>query len=166
MKRGVAILIGTAATLSAQSATAAPCQLADLGWLAGTWRDDGPTTKVEERWALGPGGRLMGSSWVLHTDKPGGVVEAETIQAEGDTVALRIRHFSSTLEQAREDKDAPMTFLGKSCEGGAIVLDGQGTQAGEHITYRRDGDRLSFVGDFLHDGKPVRAEATFTRAGD
>jgi hypothetical protein len=166
MKAFAAMLAGAAILSAAHAARAAPCQLADLGWLAGTWRDDGPTTKVEERWALGPGGRLMGSSWVLHTDKPGGVVEAETFQAEGDTVALRIRHFSSTLEQAREDKDAPMTFLGKSCEGGAIVLDGQGPRAGEHISYRRDGDKLSFVGDFLHDGKPVRAEATFTRAGD
>lgn len=152
--------------LAAEAAGAAPCKLSDLHWLAGTWRSDSPTVKVEERWALGPGDRLMGSSWVLHVDKPGGLIEAETMQTDGDAVVLRIRHFSGTLQQAREEKDAPMTFLARTCEGQSVVLDGQGTQAGEHVTYRRSGDALTFVGDFLHQGQPVRAEATFARAAD
>jgi hypothetical protein len=43
------------------------------------------------------------------------------------------------------------------------VLDGTGPQNGEHFTYSREGGNLKFVGDFIRDGKPVRAEAHFVR---
>ena len=84
-------------------AHAGTCKLADLHWLKGSWRADTATTQSEERWTIGPGDRLMGSSWLLHVDGPGGVIEAETIQSEGDAVVLRIRHFSANLALARED---------------------------------------------------------------
>ena len=75
--------------------------------------------------------------------------------------AMRLRHFDSTLSHAREEKDAPMVFVGSNCGANSVVLDGTGPQTGEHFTYSRDGDTLKFVGDFIHDGKPVRAEAHF-----
>ena len=108
----------------------------------------------------------MGSAWVLHTDKPGGMIEANTIQADGDRIALRLRHFSGTLLEAREEKTAPMVFLASSCEAGQAVFEGQGPQAGERMTYHREGDVLTFVGDFIHQGQPVRAEVRMKRAGD
>jgi hypothetical protein len=155
---------GAALLLLAVKAEAAPCQLTDLQWLSGTWRNTGQTTETEERWTVGPGGRLIGSSWLLHTDGPGGVIEALSIQDEGSVVSMHLRHFSSTLDQAREEKDAPMVFTAASCEAGTVVFDGQGTRAGEHMTYRRDGNRLSFIGDFIHNGQHIRAEETFERA--
>lgn len=115
---------------------------------------------------VGPGDRLMGSSWELHTDRPGGLVEASTIQARGDEVALVLRHFSATLDQAREDKDAPMVFSVARCDASTVAFDGQGPQAGEHMTYHRTGARLDFIGDFLHQGQSVHVKLTFSRAGD
>ena len=158
-----AILI--ASSLS-QAAHAAPCRLADLRWMTGVWRSGDATTRSEERWAAGPDDRLMGSSWELHTDRPGGSVEASTIQPRGDGLALVLRHFSATLDQAREEKDAPMVFAVARCDASTVVFDGQGPQAGEHMTYHRAGGRLDFVGDFIHQGQPLRVELTFTRAGD
>jgi hypothetical protein len=146
---------------------AAPCALTDLHWMAGVWRTDEPTTKSEERWVIAPNDRLMGSSWDLHTDKAGGVVEAETIQADGaGVIALKLRHFSADLDQSREEKSAPMVFAAARCEANTAVFDGQGEHAGEHITYHRAGDDLIFTGDFLHDGKPVQVVIDFKRAGD
>jgi hypothetical protein len=94
------------------------------------------------------------------------VIEAETIQSEDDTVVLRIRHFSANLALAREEKDGAMLFKAAACDAGSVQFDGQGPQDGEHISYRRAGDTLSFTGDFIHQGKPLKVEVSFKRAGD
>jgi hypothetical protein len=139
-----------ASVLPAAAVHAEPCRLANLHWLAGVWRSDDATSRSEERWVLGPGDRLMGSSWLLHTDKPGGVIEAETIQEDSGSVTLRLRHFSADLTMARETREAPMVFMASDCSPRSIRFSGQGPHLGETITYRRAGDRLTFIGDFLH----------------
>jgi hypothetical protein len=134
--------------------------------MKGTWHDDGDSARVEERWTIGPDDRLLGSSWLLHPGRAGGVIEAETIASDSGLLSLRIRHFDDTIAHAREEKDAPMLFTTSACDGEAVTFDGQGPQAGEHIGYRREGDKLTFVGDFLHAGKPIYVEETFARTGD
>ena len=59
-----------------------------------------------------------------------------------------------------------MSFVAASCAPGAVLFDGEGGHAGEHINYRRAGDTLTFTGDFLHAGKPVEVVIKFTRKGD
>jgi hypothetical protein len=147
-------------------ASADPCSLSALHWLKGAWHNEDGGAVTEERWTIAPGGRLMGSSWTLHGDRPGGVIEAETIQNEGSAVVLRLRHFDATLAHAREDKDIPMLFVAGDCGASTLVLDGQGTQAGERMTYRRDGDTLTFIGDFIHSGQKIHVEQASTRSGD
>jgi hypothetical protein len=146
------------------SAVAGTCRLSDLAWMAGIWREPSGADPSEERWVVAPGGRLMGSSWSLHKDRPGGFLEISTIQEDAGQVALRLRHFDATLVHAREPQDAAMLFTAARCDGASAVFDGQGPQAGEHMTYRREGADLLFVGDFLHDGKPVRVQATMRPA--
>jgi hypothetical protein len=148
------------------SAWAGTCKLSDIQWMAGTWRNADGGAQTEERWVPGPGGRLMGSSWTLHTDRPGGVIEASTIQDDGTGVAMRIRHFDTTLAHAREDRDTPMVFTASDCEPNQIVFDGQGPQAGERMTYRRAGDDMLFIGDFLHAGQKVHVEVHSARAAE
>jgi hypothetical protein len=160
------IAASVCASLLSQAAHAAPCRLADLHWMTGVWRSGDSTTKSEERWTAGPGDRLMGSFWELRTDAPGGSVEASTIQPRGDGLALVLRHFSATLGQAREEKDAPMVFMVARCDASTVVFDGQGAQTGEHMTYHRLGGRLEFTGEFIHQGQPLRVELSFTRTGD
>jgi uncharacterized protein DUF6265 len=167
--RGAYAMVRTAQTvllaLALSSPAVAQCGAKDAAFLAGTWqaRDDNDVT--EERWALLPSGQLMGSSWSMHPSRPGGFAEAETIVDEGGALTLRLRHFDLPLAHAREETDAPMVFVASSCSSDAIAFDGQGDRTGEHIAYRRDGDKLTFVGDFLHAGKPVHVEATTMRVG-
>jgi hypothetical protein len=59
-----------------------------------------------------------------------------------------------------------MVFVAASCERETVVFDGLGPQAGEHMTYRRQGAHLRFTGDFIHQGKAFRAEITFKRRGE
>jgi Domain of unknown function (DUF6265) len=162
----VAVLLAVAAAaLSATQAVAArTCRLGDLVWMGGIWGGGSGADRSEERWVVAPAGRLMGSSWSLHADRPGGFLEISTIQEDAGHVVLRLRHFDPTLVHARELQDAPMTFIATRCDGASALFDGQGPQAGEHMTYRRDGENLLFVGDFLHDGKPVQVQATMRPA--
>jgi hypothetical protein len=158
---GGAALAG--ALMLAGPSVAAPCQLASLGWMAGVWRHDTSDTQSEERWVVAPGGRLMGSAWELHPDRTGGVVESETIQDIDGAVVLRLRHSTADLGSAWEEKSAPMTFALASCDASKAVFDGQADHAGEHITYQRAGETLTFTGDFLHQGKPVQVVIAFRR---
>jgi hypothetical protein len=148
--------------LCAHPARSNPCTLAALQWMAGTWRAHTADTESEERWVKSPGGRLMGSSWLLHTDTPGGVIEAMALVVDDGRAVMRLRHFDSTLAHAREDKDAPMLFVAATCTANSVTLDGTGDQAGEHFTYTREGNRMKFVGEFIHGGKPIRVELEFT----
>jgi hypothetical protein len=165
--KAVSLLFWTPALFTSsfglRSSNAAPCTLAGLHWMTGTWRDEQATVVTEERWTTGPGGRLVGSSWTLHTNTTGGVIESMTIAQDSGGLAMRLRHFDATLAHAREDKDTPMLFVAVSCRDDFIRLDGTGAQSGEHFTYSRAGDHLKFLGEFIHSGQPVRAEVTFTR---
>jgi hypothetical protein len=158
-----AVLAGFALLPAFQPVYASPCSLAGLQWMAGTWRDtEEANVLTEERWVVAPNDRLVGSSWRLHSDTDGGVIESMIVVMENGAPTMRIRHFDSTLAHAREEKDAPMLFVASKCDDKTAVLDGTGSQQGEHFTYSRAGDVLTFVGDFIHGGKPVRAEAHFS----
>ena len=107
---------------------------------------------------------------------------AQTAQPHADSISLNVPTgppspeffiLASTLcekqgdlAQAREEKDAPLVFVASACGPGSVVFDGQGPNAGEHMTYRRAGDAMTFIGDFIHGGQPVRAEVEFKRAGN
>ena len=56
---------------------------------------------------------------------------------------------------------AASTWSGAAAD--SVVLDGKGPQSGERFTYSRQGESLKFVGDFIHGGVPVRAEAHFAK---
>ncbi len=153
------------------SASAQPCALGDLKWLKGAWTEKSDETQGEERWTIAPSGQMVGASWFLHPGRDGGLIESMTILPDkdlsgNDRIVLRIRHFNATLTQAEEEKDAPMQFVASSCERNMVVFDGQGARAGEHMTYRRSFSRLSVSGEFMQDGKTVKDEETFSRAGD
>jgi hypothetical protein len=132
--------------------------------MAGVWRNADGGAQTEERWTLAPGGRLMGSSWTPLADRPGGVIEALTIQDDGAGLAIWLRHFDATLGHAREEKDTPMVFVATDCGANSIVFEGQGPQGGEHMIYRRTGDDLLWIGDFLHSGQPMHTEVHSQKA--
>jgi hypothetical protein len=144
----------------------ADCKISALKWLAGTWYVNEADNIVEERWQVLPSAALIGSAWSAHQSRPTGSAEAETIVDIAGTVTLRLRHFDLALARASESADAPMTFTSASCVENKVVFDGQGDRTGEHITYIKSGDKLTFLGDFLHQGQPVHVEQGFVLAND
>ncbi len=161
----VALALGLACTLGASALAAAdPCTLKALAWMAGTWHDVANPAGAEERWAIAPGGVLMGSSWDFPPGGKAGYAELMTVRPEGDALQLVLRHFDVGLRGAWEDREAPMLFLATRCEAGLAVFEGLGPRAGERLTYERNAQGLKITGDFIHDGRPSHVEWQMTRS--
>jgi|HubBroStandDraft_1064217.scaffolds.fasta_scaffold00009_30 hypothetical protein len=146
---------------------AAPCSVAQLDWLKGTWRTETADGRTEEeRWTDAPGGVLLGSAWTVTKGKAV-FGEIMTIESGEDGPAMRLRHFSDNLNRDWEGHDPPMLFRLADCQTRTAVLEGRGKNEGERLTYRRaDRHRLVIIGDFLHAGKPDHEEWTMQLARD
>jgi hypothetical protein len=152
-----------ALTVADAAAHATPCTLAGVQWMAGNWRNSANQTGAQEQWTVAPGGVLMGSSWEASHDGKG-YAEIMTVRQETGSIRMVLRHFDLALSKAWEERTAPMVFTASNCDGSSAVFDGQDDHAGEHLTYKRSGDSLLIVGDFLHHGKPDHEEWRMTLA--
>jgi hypothetical protein len=142
------------------------CSLPALNWMAGGWHDAKDPARGEERWVATPNGALMGSSWLAPTAGKG-FAETMTVGAQDDgAIAMRLRHFDLGLTHAWEERDAPMVFVASDCGDRSAVFDGVGPRLGEHLTYRRDGRRLTITGDFLQHGTPDREVFNMVLGGE
>jgi hypothetical protein len=155
----VACLVVAAAV---QPARAATCSLADLEWMAADWVSASEPARSQERWTLAAHGVLMGSSFSIPEGKAG-FAELMTIRPESDGISMVLRHFDGALGRASEPQTEPMIFKAASCEPMQAIFDGHGAHAGGHLTYRRTGDDLLIVGDFIHQGQASRAEWRMVR---
>ncbi len=152
------LLLAVLSILAAPGAArASPCTLAALQWMAGDWRNAANPAAAQERWTVAPGGVLMGSAWEASQNGKG-YAEIMTVREKDGSIYMVLRHFDLALSKAWEERSAPMVFTASSCDGASVVFDGQGDHVGEHLTYKRSGETLLIVGDFLHHGKPDREE--------
>jgi len=167
LKRSIIVAMSFAAiAVGANSRSlAGACTLADLQWLAGVWRNVPPADPGEERWVSEPDGVLMGSSWAFPKNGRG-FAEVMTIAADGDQVLMRLRHFDRALKNAWEDKSEPMAFALSTCAGHSVVFSGTQSHAGERLSYTLSGDELTIVGDFSHQGNPLRVEFHLRKTPD
>jgi hypothetical protein len=138
-------------------ANASPCMLAGLNWMSGDWRNAENPTGAQERWVVAPSGVLMGSSWEANQEGKG-YAEIMTIRNDSGSIRMILRHFDLALSKAWEERTAPMVFTGSNCTDTTAVFDGQDDHTGEHLTYKRSGESMLIVGDFLHHGKPDHEE--------
>jgi len=159
----------TAATLFVafaiiSSTAAAACDIADLGFLEGVWRSEQGNHHGEERWIRAAANTWAGAAWEGN-DSVVSFAEAMSIVPHDGTVELHLRHFDGALNHAWEEKDQPMIFRLARCDASSVVFDGTGEKTGEHITYRRLGDRLEFTGDFLRKGAPFQVVLQMQKSG-
>jgi hypothetical protein len=75
-------------------------QLADVGWLIGSWHNaDEGAQKYEEHWSAPAGGAMMGMFRLLGNDKLM-VYEFLLIEQEETGVYMRLRHYQSRMVDA------------------------------------------------------------------
>jgi Domain of unknown function (DUF6265) len=146
-----------ALTLADAGANAAPCTLPGLQWMAADWHNTANPDGSQERWSVTPSGVLMGNSFESNPDGKG-FAEIMTVREDNGSIRMILRHFDLALSKAWEERTAPMVFTASNCDSTSAVFDGQDDHAGEHLTYKRSGETLLIVGDFLHHGKPDHEE--------
>lgn len=83
-------------------------RVADLEWMAGSWRGEEEGAISEETWARPEGDTMIGM-WRLVGGGKARVLEILVLREDEKGVSLLLRHFDSQLV-AREDKDKPLAL--------------------------------------------------------
>jgi hypothetical protein len=149
--------------LALSGGAAQACTLADVGWLAGTWRVQDDHALIEEHWTAMSSGALLDTAWSVSPRAPRGVVKLQAISQAGDTLILQARHFDAALGAATEDKTDPITFAASACGRDFVTFSGTGRWAGGSLSYRRSGDSLTVSGEAHDNGASGHFEKVFTR---
>ncbi len=91
-----------------ESATSPPAKISELAWLSGYWRGEGLGGSCEEIWSHPVGHSMFGTFSLL---KDGKVVfsEATTIVEEGNSLVLKVKHFTPEFI-GWEEKDVSAEF--------------------------------------------------------
>jgi len=146
--------------LSTFARSAESASLSTLGWLAGRWVDDSGGNVSEEIWTAPSGDSILGT-WRLVVKGQIKLSEILTIQAEGQTLVLRLRHFDAKLV-GREERDKPLELTLAGWNEREARFEGPGSDGqGLALTYRHpDADTLSCTVELR--GK--KEEFTFKRA--
>jgi hypothetical protein len=118
---------------AAQGAEPAPCaQLADLSWLAGTWRAETRDSLVTETWTIVSNGTYEGS----------GVTRARADGSLQDSEELRLLamggHVFYVAKVAHNER--PVAFRLTSCDAGRFVFENPAHDFPRRIEYRRVDD--------------------------
>ncbi len=148
---------GTSNTMTAGENSSPPnATLEDVRWITGQWQGEAMGGTFEETWTAPNGDSMMGMFRHVVDDKAN-FYELLTIVPDGESLVLRLKHFSAELH-GWEDKDQTVDFpLVKLAENEAY-FDG--------LTFRRVGpDQLHiFVVIESEDGKKTEMKFAAQRA--
>lgn len=143
-----------AALLFAGAAQAAPADdVQALGWLAGSWIQQGENRTVREVWLAPRDGVMSGLS---QTNRPGRkpFTEFMTISAEP----------AGATFTARLDGQPPTPFVLKPGPAGQATFENLAHDFPQRVTYRRCGEDLCARIEGVVDGKPQSQDWRYRRA--
>lgn len=109
--------------LQFDEATGSPkADLTAVAWIAGHWRGEALGGVVEEIWSSPLGGSMM-ASFKLVVDDQVKFYEIETIMQHGETLILKLKHFSSSLH-GWEEKEETVDFKLVKVTDNKVFFDG------------------------------------------
>lgn len=79
-------------------------QLAEVGWLAGSWRGTMAGGQIEEVWTPASGGTMMGMFRMQSPKGPAIFYEFQVIEQTAEGVSLKIKHFNRLLKGQEEQE--------------------------------------------------------------
>src|SRR5262245_35388634 len=117
-----------------------PAVAEDLMWMVGSWQGVTAGNPIEEHWST-PGGDVL--MCMIRWLKQGKVYlyEFVTIEPDGDTLVLRIKHFSLG-GIGWEGKTEAVTFYLTAIAPNQALFDIDDPESPARLIYRRDGDSL------------------------
>lgn len=128
---------GTATPPATEAAPVAPLRVADLGWLAGSWRGTLGGAAIEEHWSAPEGGEMLG---MFRWDREPPIYELLLIEDAPEGVVMRLRHFGPGLV-AWEEKEGALLF--RPVEHGpcwALFAEEGDDEEATRLRYRREDD--------------------------
>jgi hypothetical protein len=117
--------------------------MSTLSWLAGRWRGEADSTRLEEHWSAPAGDCMMGMFRAVRS----GHVRAYQfmcLEQDPDGVLLRVKRFDPGLV-GKEDKDRAVVFRLEHATWGEAVFDYEGPESPKRLTYRRAGHDSLYV---------------------
>ena len=110
-------------TLPFDEAAGSPkADLSVVAWIAGHWRGEALGGVTEEIWTPPLGGSMM-AAFKLSVNGQVNLYELETISEQGDTLILRLKHFSSNMH-AWEEKEETVDFKLVKVTDDKVYFDG------------------------------------------
>ena len=110
-------------TLQLDEAVGSPkADLGDVAWIAGHWRGEAFGGIAEEIWTP-PLGDSMMAAFKVTVDGKVKFYELETIMEQGDTLILKLKHFSSKLH-GWEEKEETVDFKLVKITDDKVYFDG------------------------------------------
>lgn len=97
-------------------------KIADMAWLAGTWRGTGLGGESEEVWSEAQGGIMMGMYRMIKDNKPI-FYEFLTLSETDGTLMIRLKHFHANFV-GWEEKDKTVDFRFVKKEGNRLYFEG------------------------------------------
>ena len=116
--------------------------VADLAWLAGSWRAGNESDGFEEHWLPAAGGTMAAVSRNIHGGKTG-LYELSAIEpGEGGRPVLRIRHFGPGLAPWKSEAEGTPAWPLLSAKKGEAVFEDPAREFPRRIVYRLVEDDL------------------------
>jgi len=127
---------------------AAPCEpgaagVSTLAWMAGRWKGEADSTRLEEHWSLPSGDNMMG---MFRAVRAGKVRQYEfmSLEQDEDGVLMRIKRFDPGLV-GREERDRAVVFRLARWSAREAVFEDDASESPKRLTYRRSGRDSLYV---------------------
>ncbi len=114
--------------------------LASLSWMAGQWTRVTEKETLEETWGSPIGDAMVGMfRWVKKGKN--WLYELICIEAEGDSIVFRLRHFNRGLVPWKSEKE-PLTYTLTRAGKNEVVFENPDRDRPRRFVYRRTGNVL------------------------
>jgi hypothetical protein len=167
---GVALSAGAFASVSksdsphstpASTAEQARPVLAELAWIAGTWREEQANGDlIEERWDPPLGNAMTGTMRWMHDGKAK-LYEFLLLEEDADGVHLYVSHFNPGCKAWEGEKEAALTFELEEVADGVAVF-GSKVEFPRRYTMRKGADGVLHAAlEGVRGGKPMKLEFAY-----
>jgi hypothetical protein len=133
-----------------------------LAWMAGRWKGEADSTRLEEHWSLPNGDNMMG---MFRAVRSGRVRTYEFMSLEQDAggVLLRIKRFDPGLV-GREERERAIVFRLARSSAREAVFEDEASDSPKRLTYRRGRDSLYVRLERVQNGEHRVMDFRFGRA--
>jgi uncharacterized protein DUF6265 len=114
-----------------------------LAWMAGRWRGDSDSTRLEEHWSVPAGDCMMGMFRAVRSGKVR-TYEFMSLEQDAGGVLMRIKRFDPGLV-GREERDRAIVFRLTRSSYREAVFEDDAAESPKRLTYRRSGRDSMYV---------------------